>query len=170
MVESQVWPSVTKTTLVYFRCGDLERPAVKVEEREDGDVTIIIRSEPDEHLSLHSADDGILLTHYAPNLAFSTHDAARVAAARAHGYWNPGRHRSYAAHWALRSHVVGMDGHYLVGRRIYLDRANAKAKYDNLSRIVIDAPASEFMVTFILSTPARRRPLLPHRAGVNARR
>jgi hypothetical protein len=144
---------VTKTTVVYFRCDDLERPVVKVEERDDGDVTIIIRSEHDEHLSLHPQDDGILLTHYGPDIASSTHDAARVAAARAHGYRNAERHGSYVAHWPLRSNVIGMDGHHLVGRRISIDHAKTKAKYDSLPQIVIDAPAPECMVTFILATP-----------------
>src|SRR6266511_598574 len=155
---------MTKTTLVYFRCGDLERPAVKVEERADGDVTIMIRSERNEHLSLHSTDDGILLTHYAPDVASSTHDGARVAAARAAGYGDPERHAHYIAHWTLNPRVIGMDGHYLLGRRITLDRAYAKRKYENMARIVADVPAAECMVTFILATDEQpySKPEEPH--------
>jgi len=153
-----------KTTVVYFRCGDLERPAVKVEERADGDVTIMIRSERDEHLSLHTTDNGILLTHYAPDVASSTYDEARVAAARASGYRDPERDARYIAHWTLNRCVIGMDGHYLVGRRISLERASAKPKYENVPRIVVDVPAAECMVTFILATAEQpySKPDEPH--------
>jgi hypothetical protein len=144
---------VTKTTLVYFRVGELERPVLKVEERDNGDVTIVVRSERDEHLSLHPQADKILLTHYAPDIASSTHDERRIEVARTLGYRDPERHGSYVAHWPLRSTVIGMDGHELVGRRIHIDRATPRGKYDKLPRIVIDAPAAECMVWFVLSTP-----------------
>jgi len=157
-------PTMTKTTLVYFRYGDLERPVIKVEERADGDVTIMIRSERNEHLSLHTSADGVLLTHYAPELASSTHDEARVAAARAAGYRDPERHKHYIAHWTLNKHVIDMDGHELVGRRITLVGASAKPKYENMPRIVIDVPAAECTVTLILATAEQpySKPEEPH--------
>lgn len=152
MVATTEHPDVTKTTLVYFRHGDLERPVLKVEEKPD-QAQIIIRSEREEHLSLHDTDDGILFTHYGPDMASSGHDEARVGAARAWGYRDPERHGNYIAHWHLRSNVIGMDGHYLVGRRISIDRAQAREKYEAMPRITIDAPAAEFMLTIILATP-----------------
>ncbi|HEX6703012.1 MAG TPA: hypothetical protein VF101_19970 [Gaiellaceae bacterium] len=125
---------------------------MKVEERPN-DVTIMLRSERDEHLSLHGTEDGILVTHYSPDVASSVHDEARVAAARARGWRDPQRHADYIAHWWLQPRVSGMDGHILCGRRIYLERAKAKRKYEAKPRITIDAPAAEFMVEVVLSTP-----------------
>jgi hypothetical protein len=143
-----------KTTLVHFRHGDLDRPVLKVEERDEpNDVTIVFRTERDEHLSLHRMDDGILLTHYSPDMACSVHDEARVRAARAAGWNDPERHGNYVAHWMIWPRVLGMDGHYLVGRRITINRAKPTAKYEAVPRITIDAPAPEFMVTIILATP-----------------
>jgi hypothetical protein len=140
-----------KTTIVYCRHAELERPLLKIIERTD-DVTIVIRSERDEHLSLHRMDGRILLTHYSPDLASSTHDRLRVEAARAQGYRDPERHADYIAHWPLHPHVIGMDGHFLCGRRIYLSQASAKPKYERMARIDIEAPASEFMLDFMLAT------------------
>jgi hypothetical protein len=151
----RIGKEMAMTTLVYLRHGDETRPVVKVVERENpDDVTIMIRSEADEHLSLHrTTDGGILLTYYNPALASSVHDKARVSAARAHGYGDPERHGKYIAHWPVWPKVIGMDGYELCRRRIYLEQATAKRKYERMARIEIDAPATEFMLTFILATP-----------------
>jgi hypothetical protein len=157
---------MAKTTLVYFRHDELVRPVLKVIERQNlDDVTIMIRSEVDEHLSLHhEAEGGTLLTYYNPAFASSSHDEARVSAARAHGYRDPERHGKYIAHWTLPARVVGMDGHILAGRRIFLDQATSKLKYERMPRVDIEAPAAEFMLDLILATAEQpySKPDEPH--------
>lgn len=152
------------TTVVWVRHGALERPVLRIEEKPN-DVQIIIRSERNEHVSLHRAEDGVIVTYYAPDMASSTHDANRISAARAAGYRDPERHADYVMHRYLwNGPIVGMEGHELCGRRITLERASAKRKYDAMPRIVIDAPSTEFMLTFILATPEQPypRPEEPH--------
>jgi hypothetical protein len=139
------------TTMVWFSLDGTETPVLKVAESED-QVLIVIRFEPDEHLSLHREADGrVLLTHWSPDKPPSTWDAQRVEAARSLGYRDPERHAHYYAHWPL-VRVQGMNGHELVARRITLANATAKAKYDLLPKIVLTAPAAEFMLSFHLST------------------
>ena len=46
-----------------------------------------------------------------------------------------------------------MDGHELGGRRVNIEAARPKAKYARASRVVVEAPAQEFMLSFHLSTP-----------------
>lgn len=140
------------TTIVFFRCGELERPVLKVMESAD-QVVIVIRSEPNEHMTLHREADGtVLLTHWSEDKPPGTWDATNVEVARSLGYGDPERHAHYYAHRPLFS-VQGMDGHELGGRRIDIEPATAKAKYVNAERIVIDAPRREFMLTFHLATP-----------------
>jgi hypothetical protein len=138
-------------TLVYFRHGELERPVLTVMDQAD-QVVIAIRTEANEHLTLHRAEDGVIVTLYSPEMASSVHDKDRVSAARAAGYRDPARHGEYVMHQYLWAHVIGMDGHELCGRRIYLDRATVKRKHARLPRIVIDTPTTEFMLRFILAT------------------
>jgi hypothetical protein len=80
------------TSLVYVRCCDLKGLAVKAEERADGDVTIMIRSpsprcgavlfERNEHLALHTTDDGILITKQCERAKINAHGRAKVTGAR----------------------------------------------------------------------------------------
>lgn len=141
-----------KTTIVVFRHEGSEWPVLKVTESPD-QVLIVIRSEPDEHITLHGQADGtVLFTHWSPDKPRKTADAARARIARKLGYRDPDRHAHYYAHWPLVL-AEGMDGHHLVGRRIRIDAARPKAKYANTPRVTIDAPAREFMLTFTLATP-----------------
>lgn len=139
-------------TLVFFRLGDTERPVLKVSES-PGQVVIVIRSEPNEHLTLHRQDDGsVLLTHWSPDKPLGTWDKHRVSAARKLDYAAPDKHAHYITHHPLRN-VIGMDGHHLVGRRINLYAATPRAKYERAQRVTIEAPSPEFMLTFSLATP-----------------
>jgi hypothetical protein len=141
-----------EVTLVFFRHGEIERPVLKVTDSPD-QVLIVIRSEPNEHLTLHRESDGtVLLTHWSEDKPAGTWDAANVEVARSLGYRDPERHAHYYAHRPLFP-VQGMDGHELGGRRIDLEAATDKAKYAAPQRIVVDAPARTFMLTFHLATP-----------------
>lgn len=140
------------TTIVFFRCGELERPVLKVMESTH-QVVIVIRSEPNEHMTLHRQNDGtVLLTHWSEHKPQSTWDEVNVQVASSLGYGDPERHAHYYAHRPLVP-VQGMDGHELGGRRIDIAAASAKAKYAAEDRIVVDVPTQEFMLTFHLSTP-----------------
>jgi hypothetical protein len=148
----QFWSSVAKTKIVFFRFENLERPVLKVVEKID-QVAIVIRSEANEHLTLHREANGtVLLTHWTPDKPRGTWDATRIEVARRLGYRNAERHAHYLTHRPLFP-VQGMDGHELCGRRVILESATAKRKYVRAPHIVIDAPAREFMLTFHLATP-----------------
>jgi hypothetical protein len=150
-------------TMVFFRHGDLEQPVLKVTESAD-QVVIVIRSEPNEHMTLHRQDDGtVLLTHWSEDKPPGTWDETNVEIARSLGYGDPDRHAHYYAHRPVFP-VHGMDGHELGGRRINIEAATAKAKYAKAKRIVIDTPRREFMLTFHLATPEQpySSPDAPH--------
>jgi hypothetical protein len=139
-------------TMVFFRHGGVEWPVLKVMESAD-QVVIVIRSGPNEHMTLHRQDDGTtLFTHWSEDKPPGTWDETTVEVARKLGYGDPERHAHYYAHRPLFP-VQGMDGHELGGRRIDIEAATNKAKYGNAERIVIDAPTREFMLAFHLSTP-----------------
>jgi hypothetical protein len=140
-------------TLVFIRCGDVERPVLKVVERPD-QVVIIIRCEQDEHLTLHRKADGtVMFTHWSSDKPRGAWDRARVEAARKLGWQNPDKHAHYYSHRPLfPAPIEGMDGHELVSRRIQLEAAPTRAKYARKPRIVVEAPAREFMLSFHLST------------------
>jgi hypothetical protein len=142
---------VAETTIVFFRFERSELPVLKVIET-SAQVVIVIRSERDEHLTLHREKDGaLMLTHSSPDKPPSTWDAKRVEAARAVGYRNPEKHANYYTHRSLFP-VIGMDGYELVARRITLAAAKPTQKYGRASRITVEAPASEFMLAFHLAT------------------
>lgn len=139
-------------TIVYFQHMDLCRPVLKVLETED-QVLIAIRSESNEHLTLHRQRDGsTLLTHWSPDKPQGTCDRERVSAARSLGWSDPERHAHYYIHQPLFSSIGGMDGYELLGRRIKLEAAKPSSKYDHARQIVLNAPGREFMLRFVLST------------------
>lgn len=143
---------VREITVVFFRHGDLVRPVLKVTESPD-QVVIVIRSEPNEHMTLHRESDGtVLLTHWSADKPPGTWDATNVGVARSLGYRDPERHAHYYAHRPLFP-VQGMDGHELGGRRIDIEAASLKARYADARRIVVEAPARKFMLSFHLATP-----------------
>jgi len=94
----------------------------------------------------------VVFTHWSPNKPPGTWDATKVEVAKSLGYGNPDKHAHYYQHRRLLT-VQGMDSHHLVGRRINLDAVGVEAKYANAQRIVIDAPAKQFMLTCSLATP-----------------
>jgi hypothetical protein len=143
------------TTAVFFRYGALNRPVLKVADG-GSNVIIAIRSEKDEHLSLHASDDGPMFTHWSPSKPETTWDALRVSAARKLRWRDPDRHAHYYAHRPLFPEPIdGMDGHELVGRYVNLAAASAKAKYERSDRIELEAPGAEFMLSIYLSTPGQ---------------
>jgi hypothetical protein len=147
--------SMKRLTAIFFRCESVERPVLTVAEKKD-QVVIAIRSERDEHLTIHrDRQEGVIFTHYAPDLSMSTWDKLRVEAAKKCGYGDPVRHANYIQHRPLFEPVIGADGHELVGRRINIEMARPKTKYEKGERITVNAPASEFMLTLILSTPGQ---------------
>src|SRR5919108_9223 len=151
-------------TIVFMRCGDLKRPVLKVTERKE-QVVVALRGERNEHLSVHRDKEGtVIATHWSPDLASSTWDALRVEVARKLRYRDPERHGHYVMHRPLFSPVVGADGHFLIGRRINIESAKPKRTYERAPQIVIEMPARECMVEFILSTPDRpfSQPDNPH--------
>jgi hypothetical protein len=140
-------------TAVFFRYGALARPVFLVEER-PRDVHIYIRTEPNEHLSLHGQDDGtVLLTHWSPDKPASVWDETRVRIAKAIGYRDPDRHGKYYQHRPLvmGSFVNGDD--MLVGKRVDIAAASAKTKYTRGPSIEIVAPTQQFMVRIYITAP-----------------
>lgn len=139
-------------TIVFLRSPDLERPVLKVVER-NAQVVIVLRSEPDEHLTLHrQATGSLLLTHWNAHKPAGTWDALRAEAARSLGYRDASRHACYLTHQPLVP-VRGMDGHELCERRVSLRAATPSQKYAHAPHIVVDVPASEVMLGLHLSTP-----------------
>jgi hypothetical protein len=120
---------MAQTTIVFMRCGDLKRPVLKVTERHDDVVSALRSGGSDEHLSLHREEDGRVIL-------------LRVEVARKLGYRDPERHGTYVEHRPLSPSVQGADGHLLVGRRITIESAKPKAKYERADHIVIDTPAA----------------------------
>lgn len=139
-------------TIVFLRSPDLERPVLKVVERDD-QVVIVLRSEPDEHLTLHrEATGSLLLTHWSAHKPAGTWDVLRAEAARSTGYRDPSRHANYLTHQPLVP-VQGTDGYELCERRVSLKAARPKEKYARGPLIVVDVPGSEVMLSFHLGTP-----------------
>lgn len=140
--------------------GPLERPVVLVIERtlHDGrpDLQIILRKEPEEHLSLHREDDGgLLLTHSSPGKPPSVWDEARIRGARALGWRDPEKHGTYYQHHRIYPEA-SPDGWPLVGKLIDLAAVRAmKPKYERAPRIAIAAPAATFMLHVTLTTPGQ---------------
>lgn len=113
-VEPLYFFGVKNETAVFFRCGDLQRPAVVVRERPDH-VLILLRSERDEHLSLHRdhKKGEVIVTLWSPDLASSASDAVRVEVARKLGFRHPERHGSYIIHRPLFPEpIIGADGQH----------------------------------------------------------
>lgn len=136
----------SRVTAVFFRYGALARPVLVVEQR-PRDVHIYIRTEPNEHLSLHGQEDGsVLLTHWSPGKPASVWDEARVRIARAIGYRDPERHGKYYQHRAVVMGRFANSDDMLVGKRVDIAAASAKAKYTRGPSIEIAAPAQQFMV------------------------
>jgi len=100
---------VASATIVFLRFGDLIRPVLKVRETTH-QVVIALRSEPDEHLTVHrQATGALLLTHWSANKPAGTWDALRAEGARDLGWRDAGRHANYLTHRPLVP-VEGMDG------------------------------------------------------------
>jgi hypothetical protein len=148
-----------KTTAVFFRHSDLERPVLVVVERtlrSGPDVQIAIRSEADEHLSLHREESGlILLTHRSPNKPPSVWDETRVSLARRAGLRHPERHGEYYQHHPL-ARFEGVEGHHLVGKLVEIENAPARAKYARGPRITVEATARRFTLNINLTTPGQQ--------------
>ena len=69
-------------TAVFFRAPDGFEPVLRVMETGSAQVVVAIRTERDEHLTLHRQADGELrLTWWSADKQPDTHDAARVAIA-----------------------------------------------------------------------------------------
>jgi len=157
---------VSKTSIIFFRDGDLERPVLKVETKGDKRVVIVIRGECGEHLTLHRKDDGsVIFTHWSADKPVSTWDQARAVTARAMRWRSPERHRNYLSNRPLYPEpIIGMDGHQLAGRYINLAATSPKEKYQRFDRMTLDAPAPEFMLYIHLSTPGQpfSKPSAPH--------
>jgi hypothetical protein len=151
---------------VFFRHGTLARPVLVVEERPH-DVHIYIRSERDEHLSLHRQRDGIvLLTHWSPDKPPSVWDDTRVAIARAVGIRDPERHGKYYQHRPLVPGGFSNGDEMLVGRRVDIAAATAKAKYERGPLLDIAAPAQQIMVRiYITATLTTPEPHVPTAFG-----
>lgn len=144
--------AVASTTIVFLRFEDLMRPVLKVREKTD-QVVMALRSEPDEHLTVHrQASGALLLTHWSVNKPAGTWDALRAEGARKLGLRDAGRHASYLTHRPLVP-VRGMDGHELCGRRVRLDAATPKGRYARMPNVVVDVPGPEVVLTFHLATP-----------------
>jgi hypothetical protein len=140
-----------RATAVFFRYGDLARPVLLIEERQR-DVHIYIRSERDEHLSLHRERDGtVLLTHWSPDKPPSVWDDTRIAVARAVGIRDPERHGRYYQHRPLVPGGFINGDEMLVGKRVDIADAPARAKYERASRLEIAATAQQFMVRIYIS-------------------
>jgi hypothetical protein len=151
-------------TIVFFRYEDLKPPVLKVVDG-GSDVTIAIRSENDEHLSLHESDDGPWFTHWSPDKPGSTWDCLRVSTARSVGWRDPDRHAHYFSNRPLFAEPIdGMDGHELVSRYVDLGSARPKARYERANKIELGAPGPEFMLGIHLSTRGQpvREPSAPH--------
>ena len=144
--------------VLFVRHDSLEMAVVRVIERtlRDGrpDVQIVLRMDPEEHLSLHREDDGgLLLTHSSPGKPPSVWDEARVRGARALGWRDPEKHGTYYQHHRIYP-FSNVEGYHLVGKLIELARVHpAKPKYARLPHIAIAAPASTFMLQVNLTTP-----------------
>ena len=145
-------------SVVFVSHAELVRAVVLVIERRlrNGrpDLQIVLRKEPEEHLSLHREDDGgLLLAHSSPDKPPSVWDEGRVRAARALGWRYPEKHGTYYQHHRIYPEGSA-DGWPLVGKLI--DLANVrptKAKYERAPRIAIVAPAPLFMLHMNLTSP-----------------
>ena len=156
---------MSKETAVFFRHGSIERAALNVVERSlatGSDVQIIIRSERDEHLSLHRDDSGLLLTHWSAYKPPSVWDADRVMAASAMGFRDPERHGKYYQHQHIYPDEAGW---LLLKTRVTLSRVTEKSKYAKRTRIVIAAPSEEFMLAINLATPPESPSMEPDRVN-----
>lgn len=143
-----------KRTAVVFRCGELARPVLLVEERYGGgDVFVFLRARADEHLSLHREVDGsTLFTIWSPDKPRSVWDDARVNVARRLGHGDPERHAHYYVHRRLYGPAVGEDVEMLVGWAVRITAASRRAKYERMASLEVVAPAEECMVRVLLRT------------------
>ncbi len=161
---AQTHKAMKTETAVFFRRGSLARPVLKVVDS-GSNILIAIRSEKDEHLSLHTTDDGPLFTHWSPSKPESTWDARRVSTAKSLRWRNPDRHAHYYANRPLFPEPIkGMDGHELVTRYVDLTAARPKATYERGHKIELNAPGSKFLLSIRLSTPGQpvKDPSSPH--------
>jgi hypothetical protein len=122
-------------SVVFVSHEELERAVVVVIERTLGggrpDLQIVLRTDPEEHLSLHLEDEGgLLLTHSSPGKPPSVWDQDRVTGARALGYRDPEKHGTYYQHH--RIYPEGSpSGWPIVGKLIDLAAVRAtKPKYE----------------------------------------
>lgn len=144
-------PSSMTESVAFVRHAERQRALVLVIERtlRNGrpDLQIVLRTEIEEHLSLHREDDGgLLLTHSSPGKPPSVWDELRVQGARALGWRDPERHGTYYQHHRIYPEGSA-DGWPLVGKLIDLATVRpTRAKYERGPRITIVAPAPLFML------------------------
>jgi hypothetical protein len=126
---------------------------------------IISCNKENEHLSLHTSDDGPHFTHWSPNKPESTWDVRRVFTAKSLGWRNPDRHAHYYANRPLfPESIEEMNGHELACRYVDLTTAKPKEMYEKGRKIELNAPGSEFKLGIRLSTPGQpvEDPSAPH--------
>lgn len=137
--------------IVAFKSPQAVKPVLKICRKESDQVVINFIS-IDEHITIHSDDDGSLIrTHYYPDKPKSSWDELRVETARRRGNPHPERHGRYPINARL-SKIDNAAGYHLVDRQVNLNLLNPSQHYINNIDKVMDAPDDKFMLTLYLST------------------
>lgn len=137
--------------IIAFKSPKTTKPVLKIGKGRSDQIVIDFISF-DEHISIHSEDDGILIrTHYYPDKPESSWDELQIDTARESGNPRPERHGNYVINGRLPK-IDNVAGYHLVGRLIDLNSLNPRQHYTNNIEKVINAPEDKFMLTLYLST------------------